>query len=126
MVKKENAQKEEVQHSNKNLVNASNGVLQVVSVSHSRFNKMTGKMESLSDVGRIANYVNACFKKKDYKPKCDKCQDVGHFSVLGQTPNGEYTFGVPCDCKPIAGTVMHSAEYEKMTRTVLTNKKETV
>lgn len=126
MAKKENAQKEEVQHSNRNLVNASNGVLQVVSVSHGRFKKMTGKMESVSDVGRIANYVNACFKKKEYNPKCAKCQDVGHFSVVGQTPNGEYTFAVICECTPASKDIMHSAEYEKMTRTVLTNKKETV
>jgi hypothetical protein len=125
MVKKEGFT-EEVVHSNRNLVSTSNGALQVVSVAHGTFKKLAGKASSVSDVGRVANYVSACFKKKNYTPKCDKCQDVGHFSVVGHTPNGEYTFGVPCECSHIAGTVMHSGEYEKMTRTVLSNKKETV
>ena len=117
---------QEVVHSNRNLVSTSNGALQVVSVAHGTFAKLAGKASSVSDIGRVANYVSACFKKRNYTPKCAKCEDVGHFSVVGQTPNGEYTFGVPCDCKPIADSVMHSGEYENMTRTVLTNKKETV
>lgn len=113
---------QEVVHSNKNLASTLNGHLQVVSIGHGTFKKLAGKASSVSDVGRIANYVSACFKKKDYKPKCDKCQDVGHFSVVGQTPNGEYTFGVPCECSFIVASVMHSGEYERMTRTVLSNK----
>lgn len=121
MPKKE-APTQEVVHSNKNLVSTSNGTLQVVSVNHGTFKKLAGKASSVSDVGRVANYVSACFKKKNYTPKCSKCQDVGHFTVVGQTPNGEYTFGVPCECSPIAETVMHSVEYEKMTGTVLSNK----
>lgn len=126
MPKKE-APTQEVVHSNKNLVSTSNGTLQVVSVNHGTFKKLAGKASSVSDVGRVANYVSACFKKKNYTPKCAKCEDVGHFAVLGQTPNGEYTFGVPCECSPIVASVMHSVEYEKMTGTVLSNKeKETV
>ena len=121
MPKKE-ASTQEVVHSNKNLVSTSNGTLQVVSVNHGTFKKLAGKASSVSDVGRVANYVSACFKKKNYTPKCAKCQDVGHFTVVGQTPIGEYTFGVPCECSPITETVMHSSEYEKMTRTILSNK----
>ena len=113
---------QEVVHSNRNIVSTSNGALQVVSVARGTFAKLAGKASSVSDVGRVANYVSACFKKRNYTPKCAKCEDVGHFSVVGQTHNGEYTFGVPCECSPIAETVMHSGEYEKMTRTVLSNK----
>lgn len=113
---------QEVAYSNRNLVSASNGTLQVVSVGHGTFNKLAGKASSVSDVGRISKYVSSCFKKRNYTPKCAKCDDVGHFSVVGQTPNGEYTFGVPCKCSRIASSVMHSEEYEKMTRIILGNK----
>lgn len=113
--------KESVQ-SNKNLLSVANGALQVVSVTQGKFSKLAGKASSVSDIGKVERYVSACFKKKNYTPKCEKCQDVGHFSVVGQTPNGEYTFGVPCECSPIVASVMHSGEYERMTRTVLSNK----
>ena len=113
--------KESVQ-SNKNLLSVANGALQVVSVTQGKFSKLAGKASSVSDIGKVERYVSACFKKKTYTPKCEKCQDVGHFSVVGQTPNGEYTFGVPCECSPIVASVMHSGEYERMTRTVLSNK----
>jgi hypothetical protein len=116
---------EEVTYSNRNLMSVSNGALQVVSVGHGTFNKVAGKVASVSDIGRVASYVSACFKKKNYTAKCDKCQDVGHFTVNGQTPNGDYVFGVPCGCSPISKSVMHIDEYEKMTRTTLSNK-ETV
>lgn len=113
--------KESVQ-SNKNLLSVANGALQVVSVTQGKFSKLAGKASNVSDIGKVDRYVSACFKKKNYTPKCEKCQDVGHFSVVGQTPNGEYTFGVPCECSPIVASVMHSGEYERMTRTVLSNK----
>lgn len=126
MSKKDGFINKETVHTNKNLLSISNGALQVVSVPQGKFSKLAGKASNVSDIGKVDRYVSACFKKKSYTPKCAKCQDVGHFSVVGQTPNGEYTFGVPCECSPIAASVMHSGEYEKMTRTVLTNKKETV
>jgi hypothetical protein len=130
MAKKDNAPKEEAKHSNRNLVSVTNGSLQVVSVAHGTFAKLAGKASSVSDIGRIAKYVSACFKKKDDEEdeknlKCLKCRDVGHFLVKGDTPLGEYTFAVPCQCKPLAKSIMHSEEYEQLTRTVLIRKKET-
>ena len=125
MVRKDNFINQETVQTNKNLLSVSNGALQVVSVPQGKFSKLAGKASNVSDIGRVDRYVSACFKKKTYTPKCAKCQDVGHFSVKAETPNGEYTFGVPCECSPIVSSVMHAMEYEKMTGAVLSNK-ETV
>jgi hypothetical protein len=107
--------------SNNKILSSSNGyAIQAVSVGAKKFNDITDK-SNMNNVGAVGRYVSAAVANKKaqesedkHQVKCRKCQDIGYFTRVIETPIGEYSFGIPCsDCTNISKSVMHSQEFEK-------------
>lgn len=98
------------------IISSSNGyAIQAVSVGAKKFDDITDK-SNMNNVGAVGKYVSAALNRQphEHKIKCNKCQDIGYFTRVIETPIGEYSFGIPCsDCTTISKTVMHSQEFEK-------------
>lgn len=122
MAKSEFTDKKKDSSSNK-ILSASNGYkIQAVATTAKKFDSIVEK-SNINNAGAVKRYVSSSVNKKleknqdnedRYKVKCEKCQDIGYFTRVIDTPIGEYAFGIPCsDCTTISKSVMHSAEFEK-------------
>lgn len=121
MAKSDFTDKKKDSSTNKILSSSNGYAIQAVSVGAKKFDDITDK-SNMNNVGAVGRYVSTAVKKikkstehdDKLQVKCNKCQDIGYFTRVIETPIGEYSFGIPCsDCTTISKTVMHSQEFEK-------------